>query len=175
MRRIFWVSIACLAPVCGCDSAGSRQGYEPEQPIRYSHALHAGELQMDCQYCHFGAETSRHAGVPPTQVCMNCHNQVRKDSPEVAKIKASMDQNKPIEWVKVHRLPDFVRFDHSRHVTRGVKCQTCHGAVEKMPRVRQEASMSMGWCLTCHRDPAASLGPAAEGVRPPSDCAACHQ
>lgn len=157
-----------------CESQGSRQGYEPEQPIAYSHALHAGEKQIDCQYCHFGAEKSRHAGVPPASVCMNCHKQVLPSSPEVKKIAAAVESGKPIEWVKVHRLADFVAFNHSRHVTAGVACQTCHGPVETMMRVRQVETMSMGWCLTCHRDPAAFV-PNAQDLAPPTDCAACHQ
>lgn len=176
--RHFWALGGLIAlsivVAASCDSQGSRQGYEPAQPIAYSHALHAGERQIDCQYCHFGAETSRHAGVPPASVCMNCHNQVRKDSPEVQKIAQAVDSGKPIEWVKVHRLADFVYFNHSRHVTAGVTCQTCHGPVETMVRVRQVETMSMGWCLNCHRNPSAQV-PGGEALSPPSDCAACHQ
>lgn len=157
-----------------CESQGTRQGYEPAQPIEYSHALHAGERQIDCQYCHFGAETSRHAGVPPASVCLNCHSQVRKDSPEVKKIQAAVDSGVPIEWVKVHRLADFVYFNHARHVGSGVTCQSCHGPVETMVRVRQVETMNMGWCLDCHRAPGPFV-PDAALVSPPTDCAACHQ
>ena len=157
-----------------CESQGTRQGYEPIQPIAYSHALHAGDKQIDCQYCHFGAEKSRHAGVPPASVCMNCHRQVLPNSPEIKKIAAAVESGRPIEWVKVHRLADFVAFNHARHVTAGVVCQTCHGPVETMARVRQVETMSMGWCLNCHRDPAA-LVPGGESLSPPTDCAACPQ
>ena len=160
--------------LASCESQGTRQGYEPAQPIAYSHALHAGERKIDCQYCHFGAEKSRHAGVPPTSVCMGCHKQVRPDSPEVKKIAAAYAAGKSIEWVKVHRLADFVYFNHSRHVAANVACQTCHGPVETMTRVRQVETMSMGWCLHCHRDPAA-LVPGGESLSPPTDCAACHE
>ena len=159
--------------LASCESQGTRQGYEPAQPIAYSHALHAGERKIDCQYCHFGAEKSRHAGVPPTSVCMGCHKQVRPDSPEVKKIAAAYSAGKSIEWVKVHRLADFVYFNHSRHVAANVACQTCHGPVETMTRVRQVETMSMGWCLDCHRNP--PPGPGGSTLKPPADCAACHQ
>lgn len=157
----------------GC-SVGSQQGYEPEQPIAFSHALHAGEYKIECLYCHSGAERSRHAGVPSPSVCMNCHSQVKKDSPEVLKVAQAITSGRPIEWVKVHRLPDFAYFNHSRHVTRGgVACQSCHGPVQTMARVKQVESMSMGWCLDCHR--AVARDPANAGtLSPPTDCAACH-
>lgn len=175
-RRL--VALAALVAgalgVLSCESQGSRQGYEPAQPIEYSHALHAGERQMDCQYCHFGAEKSRHAGVPPASVCLNCHAQVRKDSPEVRKISAAVEAGEPIEWVKVHRLADFAYFNHARHVGSGVACQSCHGPVETMVRVRQVETMNMGWCLDCHRAPGPFV-PDAALVSPPTDCAACHQ
>ena len=163
---------ALAAP--GCDGGvGTRQGYEPEQPIAYSHALHAGELAIDCQYCHFGADTSRHAGVPPAHGWMKSPTEVLKDSPEIQKLKSAMDSGKPIEWVKVHRLADFVYFNHSRHVGAGVACQQCHGPIETMPRVRQVETMTMGWCLDCHRNPPAA--PDGAKLAPPTDCAACHQ
>jgi hypothetical protein len=165
---------AGLGALAACDHGmGSRQGYEPEQPIAYSHAQHAGELAMDCQYCHFGAEKSRHAGVPPANVCLNCHAEVLKESPEVAKIQRAVETGKPIAWTRVHRLPDFVYFNHSRHVTAGLTCQVCHGPVETMVRVQQVETMSMGWCLDCHRTPPDAPGGAA--LSPPTDCAACHQ
>jgi hypothetical protein len=166
--------LAAAASLAACDgSIGSRQGYEPEQPIAYSHALHAGDLKMDCLYCHFGAEKSRHAGVPPASVCMNCHTRVLPDSPEVQKIRAAIDTGRPIAWTKVHRLPDFAYFNHARHVSAGVLCQSCHGPVETMVRVRQVETMSMGWCLDCHRNP--PQGPGGTTLSPPTDCAACHQ
>lgn len=161
---------------------GSNQGYEPDQPIAYSHKIHAGDNKISCLYCHFGAEKGRHAGIPPANVCMNCHTQVKKDSPEIQKIKKAIDENKLIAWIRIHQLPDFAYFNHSQHVTANVSCQECHGAVETMTRMRQEKPLTMGWCINCHRD---------RGVTPPEghaanpkldktkaiggmDCAKCH-
>lgn len=164
------VTLAALLLV-GCNMVSNQQGYEPEQPIAYSHAVHAGQRQIDCLYCHFGAERSRHAGVPPAQVCMNCHSQVKRDSPEVQKIEAAVESGIPIAWTRVHRFPDHAYFDHSRHVAvAGIRCQSCHGPVETMTRVRQVKSMSMGFCLDCHRT---SKQPG-NGLAPSTDCSACH-
>jgi hypothetical protein len=163
---------ACV--VSGCDAVtgglNSQQGYEPAQPIPYSHALHAGEYQIPCQYCHFGAERSRHAGVPPLNVCMNCHSQVKKDAPDIEKIATAVKTGKPIEWVRVHRLPDFAYFPHHAHIRAKIVCQTCHGPIQTMVRVRQVETMSMGWCLDCHRKTEAE----GQGLHPPTDCSACH-
>lgn len=153
---------------------GSQQGYAPVQPVAFSHALHAGEHKLDCRYCHFGAEKSRHAGVPPLEVCMNCHSQVKKDSPEVQKLASAFEAEQPIEWVKVHRLPDHAFFSHASHLSAQVKCQSCHGSVETMVRIEQVEPMTMGWCLECHR----SMGkppPEAPASAPPTDCSACHR
>ncbi|MBI2149454.1 MAG: cytochrome c3 family protein [Acidobacteria bacterium] len=145
--------------------------YAPEQPVAYSHAVHAGKYQIQCLHCHFGAERSRHAGVPPAQACMNCHSQVKRDSPEVEKISAAVNSGKPIAWVRVHRFPDHAFFDHSRHVkVAEIRCQTCHGPVETMNRVYQVESMGMGFCLDCHRN----TQPSADGFKPSIDCAGCH-
>lgn len=161
-RSFLVVTVALLFTSCA---------YAPEQPIAYSHALHAGKYQIDCLHCHFGAERSRHAGVPPAQACMNCHSQVKRDSPEVQKISAAMETGKPIMWVRVHRFPDHAFFDHSRHVVEaGIRCQTCHGPVETMTRVHQVESMSMGFCLDCHRKSEQS----GNGFKPSTDCIACH-
>lgn len=170
-----WVAAALgLASIglfsCGGCSVGTQQGYAPVQPVAYSHALHAGEYQLDCRYCHFGAEKSRHAGVPPLSVCMNCHEKVKRDSPEVARVVQAVESGRPIEWVKVHRLPDHAFFSHASHVAAQVKCQTCHGPVETMVRVEQVETMNMGWCLDCHRRSSAR-----DGVTPPTDCSACHR
>lgn len=189
---------------------GLNRGYAPEQPIAYSHRLHAGELAIDCLYCHFGARTSRHAGIPPTGLCMNCHTAVsapfdsvleeraaaeaeqreprRIVSPAMARLYAAMgldedlqpsaDGVRPLAWVKVHNLPDFVAFDHSVHVARGLACETCHGPVRAMERMRQEFDLSMGWCVTCHRDnavrPPGTSAAAPTGGHVSTDCAACH-
>ncbi|MCB0404945.1 MAG: cytochrome c3 family protein [Bdellovibrionales bacterium] len=152
---------------------GNTQGYEPDQPINFSHKVHAGENKISCRYCHYGAERGRHAGIPPTQLCLNCHSEIKKDSPEIAKIKEALDNKDPIEWIRIHQLPDFSYFNHSQHVTAGVSCQQCHGPVESMTRMRQHAPLTMGWCLECHR---------AQGLAPPhdqrtmagGDCNKCH-
>jgi len=170
LRKILPLLFAAFTASCDSGSINSQQGYEPVQPIAFAHATHAGDNQIACQYCHFAADKSRHAGVPPASVCMNCHTQVKKDSPEIAKIKIAIDSNKPIEWVKVHRLPDYVWFSHQNHVNAKVACQSCHGEVQTMVRVKQVETMSMGWCLDCHRTTLA----ANNGLTPPTDCAACH-
>lgn len=137
-------------------SLGRQQYYQPEQPIWFSHKIHAGQNQIDCQYCHFTADKSMHSGIPPVQVCLNCHNQIKKGKitgeKEIAKIFEAVNNNKPIEWVKVHNLPDHVYYNHSQHVNIGkLECEECHGAVEKMDEIIQVNDLSMGWCVECHR------------------------
>jgi predicted CXXCH cytochrome family protein len=161
-----------ISVVAACDSIGSRQGYDPPQPIAFSHALHAGDRQIACLYCHFGAERSRHAGVPPVNVCMNCHSQVDKDNPEIQKLYAAVATSQPIQWVQVDQLPDYVYFTHAAHVQAGIDCQRCHGPVQTMERVSQVETMSMGFCLDCHRQMAATAS--TTGLSPPTDCSACH-
>lgn len=170
---------SAAAPGAGCEV--NNQGYEPQQPIEYSHAVHAGRYQIPCQYCHFGAERSRHAGIPPASVCMNCHSRVLTTSPAIQAIARAVRTDQPIRWVRVHRLPDFVYFNHSWHVQQGVACQTCHGPVQEMARVRQDQPLTMGWCVSCHRQRNARLAgdagviPASQSERAASiDCAACH-
>lgn len=192
---------------------GDNQGYSPVQPIAFSHRVHAGELGVDCQYCHFGARTSRSAGVPPASICMNCHKTVTAGfdalltegvraeqenrepqtivSPELQKLydalglgenlePAADKTPQPIEWVRVHNLADFVFFDHRVHVTRGVACETCHGHVQSMDRMRQESTLSMGWCIDCHRSQSFSAhdGPVTNGARlqdhVSTNCVSCH-
>lgn len=128
-------------------------GYQPIQPVPFSHALHAGELGMDCRYCHNTVEYAAKAAVPPTQTCMNCHTQIHKDSPKLEPLWESYETGRPVEWIRVHDLPDFVYFNHAAHVTRGVSCVECHGRIDKMETVSQEKMLSMGWCLSCHRHP----------------------
>jgi nitrate reductase gamma subunit len=131
---------------------GVSQGYAPQQPIAFSHQLHAGNNRIPCLYCHFAAETSRHAGIPPAGICMNCHSQLKLASAEVEKLKESVAQRRPLRWTRIHALPDFVYFSHSQHVRGGgLACQRCHGPVETMERVGQFAPLTMGWCLDCHR------------------------
>lgn len=166
----------------GCDYTdytvpGHQKGYRPVQPVSYSHKLHAGDLQIDCKYCHFGSEKGRKAGIPPLNVCMNCHKTVRTESPQIQKLAAAYAANQSIEWVRVHNLPDFVVFDHSRHVNRGVACQTCHGPIQEMTEVRQYASLAMGWCVNCHREyntnPPELLRN--KHIHASTDCSGCHQ
>ncbi len=169
-------SLLFAALLCaGCETGFlTQQGYEPAQPVAYSHALHAGEFGMNCRYCHFGAAQSRHAGVPPAQLCMGCHEQVKKDAPEVLKVAQALRDGKPIAWTRVHRMPDFVWFSHQSHVAAGLECQKCHGEVQTFVRVRQVETMTMGWCLDCHRTTLAD--PANQGkLQPPTECSDCHR
>ena len=130
---------------------GDNQSYAPTQPIPFSHKLHAGQNSIPCMYCHVGVETSKHATVPSANVCMNCHSVVKTDSPYIKQVREAFQNNKPIEWVKVHDLPDFVNFTHKRHVAKGISCETCHGDVKNKEKINQEKPLTMGWCLDCHR------------------------
>lgn len=172
-------------------------GYAPEQPVAYSHRLHAGQLGMDCRYCHNWVETAAFSNVPPTQTCMNCHGQIRTESLKLLPVRESWATGTPIEWVKVHRLPDYAHFSHAVHTNNGVGCETCHGRVDKMEVVAQQEPLSMGWCLECHRQPELWLRPQdqittmgyvqpanfvernlervrLEKIEPPTNCSACH-
>jgi len=124
-----------------------------EQPVPFSHKHHAGELGIDCRYCHTSVEESASANIPATQICMNCHKEIWTDSPTLEPVRASYRTGEPIEWIKVHDLPDFVYFNHSIHVNKGVGCVTCHGRVDEMNLVYQQATLHMEWCLDCHRNP----------------------
>lgn len=220
---IIGVVAAAAAVVTGARSyhlPDNQQDYQPVQPIAFSHHTHAGKLSIDCQYCHTGAETSRHAGIPSANICMNCHKVVTSSwgtvlaadkqiaelkeqaqennreltedektpnlppSPELQKLYDALALNadrerdpdkpaKPIEWVKVHNLPDYVHFDHRAHVHAGVDCQTCHGNVESMERIRQVESLSMGWCINCHRE-SNRIGVKGKTVHASLDCSTCH-
>lgn len=128
-------------------------GYAPDQVIEYSHRLHAGELGIDCRYCHNTVEYAARAAIPPTQTCMNCHTQIHKESPKLEPLRQSYLTGDPILWTRVHDLPDYAYFNHSAHVTRGVSCVSCHGRVDRMDVVVQHEALSMGWCLECHRNP----------------------
>lgn len=134
-----------------------------EQPVQFDHRHHVLDDEIDCLYCHSGAETSAYAGVPSTDLCMGCHLQVWNDSPQLAGVIRSYFSGQPIPWVRVHRLADFVYFNHSAHVQRGVGCVHCHGRVDQMARVYRVFPLSMGWCIDCHRDPAATLLKAPRG------------
>jgi len=173
-------------------------GYQPVQPIAYSHALHAGELAIDCRYCHAQVERSAVATVPPSKVCMNCHSLVKRDSPLLAVLRDSVENDHPIRWVRIHNIPDYAYFDHSVHIRAGVGCASCHGDIASMERVAQAKPLSMTWCLDCHRNPEPYLRPRSEitnmrwqpsedhaaraatwrrerRLEPPEACTACHR
>ena len=138
----------------------TRVGYQPTQPVPFSHSIHVKQLGLDCRYCHDGVEKSWYSNVPAADTCMNCHSAVRADDPKLEPVRASYkDANKPVEWVQIHKLPDYVYFNHSVHVNRGVSCVECHGRVDEMDEVRHEKHFSMTFCLDCHRDPNKRLRP----------------
>jgi hypothetical protein len=143
------------------------------QPVPFSHAHHVGGMGVDCRYCHTSVDKAAYAGIPPTKTCMNCHLEIWKESPTLEPVRASLRTDTSIEWTKVHDLPDFVYFNHSAHVNKGVGCSTCHGRVDKMPLVWQEHSLQMEWCLECHRRPERYLRPREEvynvAYEPPGD------
>jgi hypothetical protein len=173
-------------------------GYQPVQPVPYSHKLHAGDMQIDCRYCHASVERSAIANVPPTQACMNCHLLVGRNVESLAPIRDSAKNGTPMRWVRVHKLGEYAYFDHRVHVTAGVGCASCHGRVDEMEVVRQVEPLSMSWCLDCHRNPEPHLRPLSEitnmawkparspeararqiaglrPVKPPVDCSGCHR
>jgi hypothetical protein len=173
-------------------------GYRPEQPVAYSHKLHAGELGIDCRYCHNTVEKAAHAAIPPAATCMNCHELVKTESPRLKLVRESYTTGSAIPWVRVHQLPDYAYFNHSPHVAAGVGCATCHGRVDQMTVVEMKQPLSMGWCLDCHRDPLPNLRPLDQvtnmnwnaeetpydadrdanrkrKVNPPTHCSGCHR
>jgi cytochrome c7-like protein len=151
----------------------TQAGIAREQPVPFSHQHHVGGLGIDCRYCHTSVEVSATAGIPPTKTCMNCHSQIWSNSPTLEAVRASFRSDRSIEWTKVNDLPDFAYFNHSAHVNKGVGCTTCHGRVDRMPLMWQEASLQMEWCLECHRQPEKYLRPKAEvfsaSYEPPPD------
>lgn len=140
----------------------TNQGEFVEQPIQFSHAHHVGGIGIDCRYCHTSVEESAFANIPPTKTCMNCHSQIWNTAPILEPVRASFRDNTPLQWNRVNDLPDFVYFNHSIHVKKGVGCATCHGPVDKMPLMYQEATLQMSWCLDCHRNPAKFIRPRQE-------------
>jgi len=173
-------------------------GYQPEQPVPYSHRLHVGELGLDCRYCHNTVERTAKAAIPPTQTCMNCHKMIRTKSEKLTPVFESYATGMPVPWVRVHDLPDYVFFNHSIHVDRGVPCVACHGRIDTMETVRQVKPLNMGWCLDCHRAPEKYLRPEAyvtkmdwvpeedqlvlgrrlreeNHINPSTDCITCHR
>ena len=173
-------------------------GYRPTQPVPYSHALHVGELGLDCRYCHVSVETSRVANIPPTETCLNCHRVIARESELLAPIRESGASGRPMRWVRVHNLPDYAYFNHAVHIHAGVGCKSCHGRIDQMEVVTQVEPLSMSWCLDCHRNPAPHLRPpdevtnmawfppknhaafaqqaiAERQIQPPVDCSGCHR
>jgi hypothetical protein len=179
-------------------------GYAPEQPIPYSHAVHAGQLGIDCRYCHSSVEDTHKANIPPTQTCLNCHSTILTESPKLQALRDARDTGLPVRWVRVHSLADHAYFNHAAHVQRGVGCVSCHGRVDTMEVVRTVETLSMSWCLDCHRNPERHLRPPekvtdmtwkptdADGrpvdpveygrqrmekfnINPPTDCSTCHR
>jgi hypothetical protein len=185
----------------------TRVGYQPEQPVPFSHQLHVGNLGMDCRYCHQHVENSKHATLPSTQVCMNCHNSVdpgkanvKGASPLLSMVRESWKSKNPVEWKRIHKLPEFAFFDHSIHVNRGVSCFECHGPINEMKVVYHAKALTMGWCLDCHHHVDEALRPRTQatnplwkpeagksktevsdelkqalGVNPPAHCGGCHR
>ena len=173
-------------------------GYQPAQPIPYSHKLHAGQMGIDCYYCHSTVYKANFAAVPAQTTCMKCHMQVKKDSPRLAVLREAADTGKPIQWVQIHRLPDYVYFSHQAHLSAGVSCVSCHGRIDQMIEVKQEKPLNMAWCLECHRNPEANIRPAElvtkldwvpdrdpaeigreiiakKHIEPPTNCSGCHR
>lgn len=178
----------------------TRVGYQPIQPVSFSHDIHVQQLGMDCRYCHSFVEVAAHSNLPNSQTCMHCHSQVQKDNPKLAPLRESWASGKPLEWVQIHKTPDYVYFNHSVHVNRGVSCFSCHGQVNRMEVVQHDQPHSMSWCLDCHRNPENALRPREQvfnldwkpapgqtqteiglklkhdwNVNPPQNCAACHR
>jgi hypothetical protein len=173
-------------------------GYRPIQPVEFSHAMHAGDLGIDCRYCHNTVDRAAFAAVPPTATCMNCHKQIAADGEKLLLVRQAAASGDAIPWIRVNDLPDYVYFDHSAHVTRGVSCVSCHGRIDKMERVYQAHTLSMGWCLDCHRNPEPHLRPQSvitdldwepgedpvlfgerlrkqNNINPKTDCSTCHR
>jgi len=205
-----WVTLLVLgAPVYlvaliayGVTPEALRIGYQPDQPVPYSHALHAGELGIDCRYCHSVVERGAKAAIPPAGVCMNCHSTVKKDSDVLLPVRQAFAENEPVHWTRVTDLPDYVYFNHQAHVNAAVGCESCHGRVDQMVKVYQFAPLTMAWCLECHKNPAPHLRKpenvtkmgyddpksmphrteregvdvkAKNNVNPPINCSTCHR
>lgn len=173
-------------------------GYQPVQPVPYSHKIHAGNLGMDCYYCHSTVYKAAYAAVPATETCMNCHLKVKADSPRLEKVRQSYATGQPISWVQIHKLPDYVYFNHQVHLSAGVSCVSCHGRIDQMVEVKEVKPLNMAWCLECHRNPAPNIRPAelvtkldwvpdrdpaeigreiiaAKHINPPVNCSGCHR
>jgi hypothetical protein len=190
--------LVLLAIVLARSSYVTRQQLFVEQPLQFSHMHHVTDDGIDCRYCHTSVETSSFAGIPPTKTCMNCHAVLFANATFLEPVRASFRDNRPLHWIRVHDLPDFVYFNHSIHIKKGVGCETCHGRVDQMPLTYQQNSLLMEWCIDCHRNPAPNLRPRSEittmgyrpamdqsvlgpqlmkayNVNPPTNCSTCHR
>jgi hypothetical protein len=204
-KVIFCVGLTVTSITCGawyyCTPKYTRVGYEPTQPVAFPHSLHVQQLGMDCRYCHSYVEVSDHSNVPSTQTCMNCHTAIKSASPKLQPVRDSWATGQPIQWVRIHKVPDYAYFNHSVHVNRGVSCVWCHGHINRMDVVAQDQPQGMAWCLECHRAPEKKLRPLSEithldwkpedigttqeklgmelkekwKINPPVTCAGCHR
>jgi hypothetical protein len=169
------LAVPAMVGPAGVRLPNNHQGHHPPQPIGFSHRTHAGQLGMQCQYCHVSAEDGKHATIPSTSTCMNCHTLVkgRTDAAksEIARLTEYHTTDTPVPWRRVHNLPDYVHFDHSAHTIKDIACETCHGQVRDMGTAWQFSDLSMGWCVNCHRSENAK----SNLTRAPLDCAACHR
>ena len=153
ITTFLFIGIFVKSCIDGLYTVGIQQNYQPTQPIAFSHKIHAGQYEIDCNYCHTGVNISKSANIPSVNICMNCHNAIETDKPEIQKILTAYEENRPIEWVRVHNLPDLAYFNHKQHVAiGGLDCATCHGPIEEMDVVYQYSELTMGWCINCHRE-----------------------
>jgi len=153
IASFLFIGIFVKSCIDGLYTVGIQQNYQPTQPIAFSHKVHAGQYEIDCNYCHTGVNISKSANIPSVNICMNCHNAIETDKPEIQKILTAYEENRPIEWVRVHNLPDLAYFNHKQHVAvGGLDCATCHGPIEEMDVVYQYSELTMGWCINCHRE-----------------------
>ncbi len=165
LARLSIGGVAAAVPILGASVYFFNMSYTTQvrlprpQPIQFSHKHHVGDEGFDCRYCHTSVDKAASAGMPSTHTCMSCHSQIWNDSPELKPVIDSYRNNTPIQWNRVHDLPDFTYFNHSIHVTKGVACVSCHGRIDEMPLVWKEKTLTMQWCLDCHRDPAKNLRP----------------
>ena len=153
IASFIFIGVFVKSCIDGLYTVGIQQNYQPTQPIAFSHKIHAGQYEIDCNYCHTGVNISKSANIPSVNICMNCHNAINTDKPEIQKILTAYEENRPIEWVRVHNLPDLAYFNHKQHVAvGGLDCATCHGPIEEMDVVYQYSELTMGWCINCHRE-----------------------
>jgi hypothetical protein len=204
-KVLFCAGLVATTVTCGawyyCTPKYTRVGYQPTQPVAFPHSIHVQQLGMDCRYCHSFVEVSDHSNVPTTQTCMNCHTAIKSASPKLQPVRDSWATGQPMQWIRIHKVPDYAYFNHSVHVNRGVSCVWCHGNINRMDVVAQDQPQGMAWCLECHRAPEKKLRPLSEithldwkpedigttqeklgaelkkewHINPPVTCAGCHR